>query len=82
MQTNLDGIFKGFVYDYGSIYYVVLQQCKLTSLETRRVRCDQILYVFKIAHGIGFDSGMLKKNIGQTTEHEDIVGLWLKNGVN
>ena len=35
-----------------------VQQCKLTTLETRRVRGDQI-EVFKITHGIeGLDSGM------------------------
>ena len=38
-----------------------VQQCKLTTLETRRVRGDQI-EVFKITHGIeGLDSGMLFK---------------------
>ena len=31
--------------------------CKSTTLETRRVGGDQI-EVFKIAHGIGLDSGM------------------------
>ena len=37
-----------------------VQQCKLTTLETRRVRGDQI--VFKITHGIeGLDSGMFSK---------------------
>ena len=35
-----------------------VQHCKLTTLETRRVRGDQI-EVFKITHGIeGSDSGM------------------------
>ena len=35
-----------------------VQHCKLTTLETRRVRGDQI-EVFKITHGIaGLDSGM------------------------
>ena len=39
-------------------YEVRVQQCKLTTLETRRVRGDQI-EVFKITHGIeGLDSGM------------------------
>ena len=33
------------------------------------------------ADGIGLDSGMFL-NIRQTTEHEDIHGRWLKNGVN
>ena len=38
-----------------------VQQCKLTTLETRRVRGDQI-EVFKITHGIeGLDSGMFFK---------------------
>ena len=38
-----------------------LQQCKLTNLETRRVRGDQI-EVFKITHWIeGLDSGMFFK---------------------
>ena len=50
-----------------------VQQCKLTNLETW-VRGDQI-EVFKITHRIeGLDR--------QTTEHEDIVGCWLKKGVN
>ena len=36
-------------------------KCKLTTLETRRVRGDQI-EVFKITHGIeGLDSGMFFK---------------------
>ena len=57
-----------------------VQQCKLTTLETRRVRGDQI-EVFKITHRIeGLDSGMFFKY--RTTEHEDIVGRWLKKGVN
>ena len=39
-----------------------VQQYKLTTLETRRVRGDQI-EVFKITHGIeGLDSGMLFKS--------------------
>ena len=64
------------------IYEDRVQQCKLTTLETRRVRGDQ-LEVFKIAHGIeGLESGMFFKNIGHTTEHEDVVGRWLKNGAN
>ena len=38
-----------------------VQQCKLTTLETRRIRGDQI-EVFKITHGIdGLDSGMFFK---------------------
>ena len=38
-----------------------VQQCKLTTLETRRVRGDQI-EVFKITHGIeGLDSDMFFK---------------------
>ena len=38
-----------------------VQQCKLTTLETRRVRGDQI-EVFKVTHGIeGLDSGMFFK---------------------
>ena len=53
-----------------------VQQCKLTTLETRRVHGDQIK-VFKITHGIeGLDSGMFFLNIGQTMEHEDIVISW------
>ena len=37
----------------------------------------------KITHRIeGLDSGMFFKYIRQTTEHEDIAGRWLKNGVN
>ena len=53
-----------------------VQQCKLTTLETRRVRGDQI-EVFKIAHGIeGLDSGMFFKY------RTDIGGRWLKNGAN
>ena len=52
---------------------------KLTTLAIRRVRGDQI-EVFKITHGIGLDRCFL--NIRQTTEHEDIVGRWLKNGIN
>ena len=56
------------------------QQCKLTTLETRRVHGDQI-EVFKITHGIqGLDSGMFF-NIRQTTG-QDVVGRWLKKGVN
>ena len=39
--------------------------------------------VFKVTHRIeGLDSGMFFNYIGQTTEHEDIVGRWLKNGAN
>ena len=38
-----------------------VQQCKLTTLETRRVRVDQI-EVFKITHGTeGLDIGMFLK---------------------
>ena len=39
----------------------IVLQCKLTTLETRRIRGDQI-EVFKITHGIeGLDSGMFFK---------------------
>ena len=58
-----------------------VQQCKLTTLETRRVRGDQIA-VFEITHGVeGLDSACFL-NIRQTKEHEDIVRRWLKNGAN
>ena len=61
-----------------------VQQCKLTTLETRRVRGDQI-EVLKITHGIeGLDSGMFFKyrTDNGTRGVEDIVGRWLKNGAN
>ena len=49
------------IYIYEDIYEDRVQQCKLTTLETRRVRGDQI-EVFKITHGIeGLDSGMFFK---------------------
>ena len=58
-----------------------VQQCKLTTLETRVVRGGRV-GVFKIISGIeGLDSGICFLNIRQTTDHEDIVGRWLKNGV-
>ena len=48
-------------------------QCKLTTLETRRVRGDQI-EVFKITHGIeGLDSGMFFK---YRTDNRTRVHSW------
>ena len=53
MRMSLDGIFNSQLR-----YEERLQQCRLTTLETRRIRGDQI-EVFKIMHGYeGLNKGM------------------------